>query len=170
MGLSMHTQQQYAVDLGSLHKNDSVFLGNRRMVVLSINFSDRRVLIRGRKHSCGNCDLQWVEANELSTRPSRLFGVQIESLNQMREAEQEAIHWNPRRIPEPTNTVPGSADRIEVYRHRIERGERLFHADDAGCEGMLGDVRTEGEEWAAELFLERDENSKLAAKLYGQGA
>lgn len=136
MGLSKHTQQKYAVDLGSLRKKDFVFLGNRRMVVLSINFSDRRVLIRGRKHSCGNCDLQWGDVKELSTRPARLFGVFIDSLNQMREAEQEVILWSPKRVPEPTDTVPGSEDRIEVYRQRIERGERLFHADDAGCEGM----------------------------------
>ena len=170
MGLSMVTQQQYAVDLGSLHKNDSVFLGNRRMIVLSINFSDRRVLIRGRKHSCGNCDLQWVDVKALSTRPSRLFGVQIDSLDQIPEAWQEAIPWSPKRVPWPTDTAPGSPERIAVYRERVEHGERLFHADDAGCEGMLGGVRTDGEEWALALFSEAEENRKASVRDFVHGA
>lgn len=30
----------------------------------------------------------------------------------------------------PTNTVAGSAERIEIYRQRVERGEQVFHPAD----------------------------------------
>lgn len=161
---------QYRIDLKSLHKGDYVFWKNRRLVVLSINRDEQRVLVRGRKHSCGNCDLRWVEAWELATRPARLFGVEINSLHQMRDTDQEAVLWSPKRVPEPTDTVPGSVERIAVYRERVERGERLFHADDSGCEGVLGGVRTDGEEWASALFSEAEENRKASVRDFVHGA
>ena len=41
----------------------------------------------------------------------------------------------PRSHPcEPTDSTPGSCERIEVYRERYERGEHLFHDDDLRVE------------------------------------
>jgi len=131
-------------------------LKNRRMVVVSINRDNRRVLLRGRKHSCRNCNLEWANAEELTTRPVKLFGFLIQSIHDLEPNEQESVQWTPTRAPMRTGTAPGTPDRIEVYRLRVERGENLFHEDDATNEGLLGGVDCGGELWANEIFNEAD--------------
>lgn len=42
--------------------------------------------------------------------------------------------WDPdiiARVPEPTTAPPGSPEKIEVMRRRVENGEHLFSPDDA---------------------------------------
>ena len=160
---------RYQIDIKSLHKGDFVFLKNRRLVVVSINLDDRRVLVRGRKHSCTHCDLRWVNARELATRPLKLFGVEVQSIHQLRDVEAEAVRWAPMRSPEPTTTIPGTLERIECYRQRIERGEELFHEEDATCKGLLGGADVGGEEWATEFFLEAQEDKLVAVKRFVMG-
>jgi hypothetical protein len=147
----------YAINIDSLHRGDFVFKGNRRLLVLRINREDRRLLVRGRK-ACDNSLLFWGDLNEFQTMPSRLQGETIESINDLDAATGEAIKWEPNRKPAPTkDTSPGSAERIEVYRLRVERGEEIFHQDDATHSGELGGTRYESEEWAVEFFLEAEQ-------------
>lgn len=42
------------------------------------------------------------------------------------------------KVPEPTSTIPGTAERIEVLRRRVERGEALFHPKDRTFENVVG--------------------------------
>ena len=159
----------YEINLESLHNGDFVFLKNRRLVVISINLDDRRVLVRGRKHSCKQCSLLWVDARELASRPTKLFDIEIETIHQLAEVEAETVQWSPTKSPAPTNTIAGTAERIECYRQRVERGERLFHNLDATCNGLLGGADVDGEEWAVELFLEGQEDKQVAVKKFVMG-
>ena len=160
---------RYKNDIGSLHKGDFVFLKNRRLVVVSINLDDRRVLVRGRKHTCKQCSFLWVDACELATRPLKLFGVNVQSIHQLRDVEAEAVQWSPTRAPAPTTTIPGTLERIACYRQRIERGEQLFHEGDATCKGLLGGAEVGGEEWATEFFLEGQEDKQIAVENFVMG-
>lgn len=40
------------------------------------------------------------------------------------------MDFEPLLIPEPTATRPGSMERLEVYRLRLDRGEDLYHFGD----------------------------------------
>ncbi len=47
---------------------------------------------------------------------------------------QKERHWcdaRPEPAAAPTDTSPGSEERMEVYRQRFENDQELFHADDA---------------------------------------
>ena len=39
--------------------------------------------------------------------------------------------------PRPTNTMPGTPERVEVYFWRVERGEDIWHEDDATLQDFL---------------------------------
>lgn len=46
------------------------------------------------------------------------------------------------RTPQPTKAKPGTLEKVEVFRRRVESGECLFHDDDAtDFSGMIGGVR-----------------------------
>ena len=34
--------------------------------------------------------------------------------------------------PEPTDTLPGSPERVKVYEDRAQRGQKIFHPEDRG--------------------------------------
>lgn len=40
------------------------------------------------------------------------------------------IDFEPHELPEPTETAPGSEERVELYRKRLELGQELEHPDD----------------------------------------
>jgi len=160
----------YRVNFLTVHKGDLLYLKNRRMVVVSINRDNRRVLLRGRKHSCRNCNLEWANAEELTTRPVKLFGFEIQSIHDLESNDQESVQWAPTRAPMRTGTAPGTPDRIEVYRLRVERGEHLFHEDDATNEGRYGGVDVGGEEWAVDLFTEADGEREQAVEDFKMGS
>lgn len=43
---------------------------------------------------------------------------------------REAEEFTPYSKPQPTDALPGSEEKIDVLRARIENGEELFHEDD----------------------------------------
>ena len=46
------------------------------------------------------------------------------------EAAGCGLQFEPTRRPEPTDTLPRTAERIAVYRRRVELGEQMFDAND----------------------------------------
>ena len=46
------------------------------------------------------------------------------------EAVACGLAFEPTRRPQPTGTLPATAERIEVYRRRLHLGEVIFDADD----------------------------------------
>ncbi len=116
-----------------------MFWGDRRMNVLNVNRSTRRVLVGGRKHSCGNCEVRWVDERRLGTRPRKMAARVIRSILDVPAEVAEAISWTPTRICKPTASPPGSWEKIQAMRLRVERGETLWHAEDADRTGWVGE-------------------------------
>lgn len=46
------------------------------------------------------------------------------------ERDLNDFYFVPKPASEPTDTVPGSIHRIEVYEKRVRDGEEVFHSDD----------------------------------------
>jgi len=133
----MANPKKNRVEINSLHVDDFVYFRNRRMVVVSINRDDGRIFVRGRKHSCSNCDMQWVDVGELTTRPRSMATRRIQTIHEVDSDDAEAIVWEPDRKPVgPTIAGPGSELKIEVFRMRVARGEILFHPLDFNSRGM----------------------------------
>lgn len=129
----------WRVDVDVLHVGDNVFLGDRKMIVHGVNRENRRVLVSGRKHSCANCDIRWLDEAKLGTRPRKLARAKIRAVDSISVDAMDGItNWVPARVPKPTKQPPGSAGKIETLRMRIQRGEQLWHADDVGWEGWNG--------------------------------
>jgi hypothetical protein len=130
--------KRFPVDVDNLHVDDWVWWSDRRMRVLAVNREERRVLVGGRKHSCKNCDIRWVEENKLGTRPRKLAGRLIRSILEVDAETAEAIEWVPSRNPIPTQAAPGTTCKIAVLRSRVERGEHLFAPGDNDHSGYVG--------------------------------
>lgn len=119
------------VDTDWLHVGDWVWMGDRRLRVHEVNRDDRRVLVGGRKKYCNNSIIGWVEASDLSNHPENLDAMDAKSILELRGEIAEAINWIPHRRPLPTKAMPGTLEKIEVIRLRVEHGEDLWHPEDA---------------------------------------
>ena len=134
--------KNWRVDVDVLHVGDNVFLGDRKMIVMSVNREGRRVLISGRKHSCGNCDIRWLDESKLGTRPRKLSRSKIRHVNSIAVDVMDGLtDWAPSRIPKPTMQPPGSAGKIEIMRGRVASGEALWHVEDVDWSGWNEVVR-----------------------------
>lgn len=59
----------------------------------------------------------------------------------------------------PTNSLPGSSDRIEVYRKRVENGQPIFHSQDRkGYEDVEISPEHAHQIWVRATGLERNSN------------
>ena len=131
--------QPFAIDIENLEVGDWVWLGDRRMTVRGVNVEESRVLVGGRKHSCKNVDLRWVEAKELRTRPDSLLRRKLKTLKGLPPEVIDAIDWTPWRKPSATIAPPGSELKIEVLRLRVEREEQLWNTNDCRTRRRDGD-------------------------------
>lgn len=50
----------------------------------------------------------------------------------IQRGRSESTDWQPQTKPLPTSYWPGTIEKIEVMRRRMERREELFHEGDAG--------------------------------------
>ncbi len=133
------TPQPFAIAIENLEEGDWVWLGDRRMTVRGVNLIESRVLVGGRKHSCGNCDLRWVEARELRTRPDSLLRKKLKTLKGLPAEVADAIDWTPYKLAQPTFAPPGSELKIEVLRLRVDREEHLWNSNDCRTRRRDGD-------------------------------
>jgi hypothetical protein len=56
----------------------------------------------------------------------------------------QARSWEPRKAPPPTAARPGSREKVEVLRLRVERGEELWNDND---ERRLADLTESPSPW-----------------------
>lgn len=128
--------KNWRADVDYLHPGDNVFLGNRKMIVMAVNRERRRVLVSGRKHSCGNCDIRWLDEARLGSRPRKYSKRDIGSVSAIPVDTMDGItNWVPLKVPEPTDCPPGSAGKLAILRLRIANGEQLWHVDDVDWSG-----------------------------------
>lgn len=136
--------KNWRANVDELHPGDNVFLGDRKMIVMAVNRESRRVLVSGRKHSCGNCDIRWLAESRLGSRPRKMSRKTIRNVHSVAVDTMDGItNWVPTKIPKPTEHPPGSNGKIETLRGRIMRGEQLWHVDDVDWSGwnkLLGVV------------------------------
>ncbi len=50
------------------------------------------------------------------------------------------MDFEPSKMPEPTQWAPRTEEKVQVLRERLERGECLFHPEDATAESGHGTV------------------------------
>jgi hypothetical protein len=120
----------YPVNVDLLHVGDHVFLGSRKMNVAGVNRDGRRVLVTGRKRR-KNCEIRWIDEKFLGTRPRNLVRRKIKSVHSVDpDVIDGLLDWVPTSKPTPTESTPGSREKIEILRRRVERGETLWHHED----------------------------------------
>jgi hypothetical protein len=118
------------VDIANLHPGDNVFLSSRKMNVVGVNRKNGRVLVTGRKQ-CQNCEIRWIDARFLGARPRNLVRRKIKSVHDVSPAIIDGLaDWVPDKTPAPTLFLPGSREKLDELRARVERGESLWHHHD----------------------------------------
>lgn len=78
---------------------------------------------RRRTHAL-NRRLTLSRRNAKSRFPYKPTGVQRDT--------SETTNWQPLDKPEPTHHWPGTTEKIEVLRRRVELNQKLWHDEDAG--------------------------------------
>ncbi|MFO0940097.1 MAG: hypothetical protein U0930_04955 [Pirellulales bacterium] len=162
----MSTDNKYHIDFADLYCGDQVWLEDKPMVVIekipagsdipqggktiTTQVHMVRVVPRNRAKSNPDCAIV-VSIDRLRTRSKSMIiqlGPQdFESIfdvinnSSVEITDWEPVHFN-RRDFHPTDAPPGSSEKIEVLRRRLERGQPLWHADDrVDYLGLTGIVR-----------------------------
>jgi len=79
---------------------------------------------RRRTHALTRRRLTITRRQPKSRYPYKPTGVQRDT--------SETTDWQPVEDPEPTEYLPGTTEKIEVLRRRVELNQHLRHKDDAG--------------------------------------
>lgn len=106
------------------HIGDAAFYEDREVRVMLVRPIKGLAKIRPRNsHRVGA--QRWVNLRDLKPAPSR--AVDAKTWADVSEATGDLLKdWEPRKKPCPTLSLPGTAERIAVYRRRVERGEQIF--------------------------------------------
>jgi len=79
---------------------------------------------RRRTHALTRWRLTLSRRNAKSRFPYQPTGIQRDT--------SETTNWMPTDDPEPTDYRPGTTEKIEVLRQRVELRQKLWHKEDAG--------------------------------------
>jgi len=79
---------------------------------------------RRRTHGLTRRRLTLTRRNARSRFPYKPTGVQRDT--------SETTNWQAVNDPEPTHHLPGTTEKIEVLRRRVELRQKLWHDEDAG--------------------------------------
>ena len=137
-------KEAYKVDPSLTHAGDRVYLGNRELYVYQV-LNKKTIICRSRQNQ-HDPKLMRLDVALLYTRPERLLDVVFNDATEAAATERNEIGFVPRGLPDPTDAVPGTTEKIEIMRRRYNAGEELHHPDDRsdyeGCRGtMLGIVK-----------------------------
>lgn len=161
-------KRNYRIDFTALYIGDQVWLDNKPMVVLAkipagsdiheggrtITTQVNLVTIVPRNRARSNPDCaKTVTIDRLRTRSASMIqelGAQeFQTIFELiANSSVEIDDWEPSNLGEflPTDAPPGSSEKIEALRQRLERGQPLWHDEDrVDYLGLTGIVRTRTE-------------------------
>jgi hypothetical protein len=154
----LRDNRNYRIDFAALYEGDQVWLDDQPMVVMikipagsqvdqgsgrlvTTNSNMVTIVPRNRARSNPDC-AKTVTIDRLRTRSSKLIAQNGENgENEFRtifeliaNTDVEVTDWEPRSFDpndfHPTNALPGSTEKVEVLKRRLEKGQPLWHDED----------------------------------------